>query len=120
MRSKQKKTIPKTRGHRIGKKNHVPIFKHTGPQRDGERSSENQKEHCEHQGEEGDQNSGDTGAWEDTKEYTQIESNRNTENSEKPVHPGPLQTVSELSKQTALHQTSDNAEIESEELSPLP
>jgi hypothetical protein len=119
MRSKQKKTIPKTRGHRVGKKPHVPIFKHTSPQRDGERKTEDKKEHSEHQERQGNQDSGDQGTWKDTKEYTQIESGRNTENSEKPVHPGPLQTVLELSKQTALHETSDNAEIESEELSPL-
>lgn len=120
MRSKVKKTIPKTRGHRVGKKLHVPVLKHPSPQRDGERSSEDKKEHSEHQGQEGDQDGRSEGKWEDTKEYTSIEPSGNTENSEESIHPGPVQTVPDLSEQTALHQTSDKESIESEELSPLP
>lgn len=116
MKTKHRKTIPKTRGHRVGKKIHVPVLKHTSPQRDGEWGTEDENKHSEHQGQEGNQNSGSQGKREDTKEHTQVEQSGNSENSEKSVHPGPIQTLPDMPEQSAVHETSDKTEIEAEEL----
>jgi hypothetical protein len=117
MKSKHRKPIPKTRGHKVEKK-YVPIRKLTDAQQHSERNSQNKDECCEDSERKRDQNSDREGEGKDKEEHSQTEQGRNTENSEKSVHPGPLQTVSGLSEQSAAHAETAETEIESEELPP--
>lgn len=117
MRSKHKCQIKKTRGHKVEKKPHVPLLKHTGSLHLGEREEKDKSQLSEHPQRQGDQDSDDKGGKKDPKEHTQIEQVRNTENSEKSIHPGPVQTVSDMSESaTADDQAYDKTEIEAEEL----
>ena len=117
MRSKHKCQIKKTRGHRVEKRPHVPLLKHTSPLHDGERKEEDQSQLGQYSQWQGDQDSHHKGGEEDAKEHTQTELIRNTENSEKSIHPGPVQTLSDMSESaTADDQASDKTEIEAEEL----
>lgn len=110
------KTIPKTRCHRVEKKPHVSIRKHSVPHVEGRREETDPKKHCEDSQREGDQDCCDHERREDKEEHTQAETLRGTENSEKSVHPGPVQTVSVMHQEGADDQTYANAEIEAEEL----
>jgi hypothetical protein len=116
MRSKHKCQIKKTRGHRVEKRPHVPLLKHTGSLHDGEWKEEDQSQLGHGPQWQGDQDSHNQGGEEDTKEHAQVESVRNTENSEKSIHPGPVQTLPDMSEQSADDQTLDKTEIEAEEL----
>lgn len=116
MKSKHRKSVPKTRGHKVEKKLHVPIRKHTSPQQPCERERTDEKEHSENTEWQGDQDSHANQGRQNEEKHTQIEQIRNTENSEKPVHPGPVQTVSELYKWCADDTETTETEIEAEEL----
>ena len=117
MKSKHKKPIPKTRGHKVEKK-YVPIRKLTNAQQYAQRKPQNKDEHCEDSQWEGNQDSHHEGGRKDQEEHTQTESKRDTENSEKSVHPGPLQTLHGLSEETAADKETAETQIESEELPP--
>lgn len=117
MRSKHKKSIPKTRGHKVERK-YVPIRKHASSHVQGGRQNQNTQEYCEDSGHQGNKDSGDYRGQENQEKYTQAETLRDTENSEKSVHPGLVQTMSEMSS-TADDQTDGKTEIEAEELSEL-
>ena len=118
MKTKHKKPIPKTRGHKVERKPYVPIRKLTNAQQHGQRDTKDKDEHCKDSQREGDQDSHHEGERKDQEEHTQVEPSRATENSEKSVHPGPLQTVPGLPEQTAAHTETDETQIESEELPP--
>ena len=115
MKSKHKKSVPKTRGHKVEKKPYVPIRKHTVPQQSSRRETTDAQEHSENQEWKGNQDSGPNERWENEKEYTQIEQGGDTENSEKPVHPGHVQAVSQMPECADDTQTSETS-IEAEEL----
>jgi hypothetical protein len=115
MKSKHKKSVPKTRGHKVEKKPHVPIRKHSGPQQSCRRETTDTQEYSENTEWKGNQDSSSNERWENEKEYTQIEQGGNTENSEKPVHPGPVQAVSQMPECADDTQTSETS-IEAEEL----
>jgi hypothetical protein len=115
MKTKQKKTVPKTRGHKVEKKPYVPIRKHTSPQQHGERQREDSREHGEDSERQRNQDSCLEAGRKDKEEYTQVEQGGTTENSEKSVHPGPLQTVPEMYTCADDTQTSETC-IEAEEL----
>jgi hypothetical protein len=117
IQSKHRKLIKKTRGHKVERKPYVSILKHPVSHIHGGREEENKNEFCDNSQREGDQDSHDKGKGEDKKEHTQVEQIRDTENSEKSVHPGPVQTVPDLSQQAAYDQTPDKTEIEAELLS---
>ena len=116
MKSKHKKSVAKTRGHKVEKKPYVPIRKHTGPQQHGERQGKDKDEHSDNQKREGDQDSGGEGGKEDKEEHTQVDKGGDTENSEKPVHPGPIQAASEMHQSGAVDAQTSETEIEAEEL----
>ena len=116
MRSKHKCQIKKTRGHKVEKRHHVPLLKHASSIHDGERKEEDQSQLGHSPQWKGDQDSHNQGGKEDAKEHTQVESIGNTENSEKSIHPGPVQTLPDMSEQSADDQTIDKTEIEAEEL----
>lgn len=121
MRSKHKIRVTKTRGHKVERRNHVPILKHASSQQHGERKEDDQNQHSEDTQRQGNQDSCDERKREDEKEHTQIEQIRNTENSEKSVHPGTLQAMCGLSEQQQLsaeYEASDKTQIEAEELTP--
>ena len=117
-KSKHKVCIGKTRGHKIERKPYVPIRKHTDSHRFEKRKGTDTSEYCEDSERQGDKDSGDTKGWEDTEEHSHLEQTRDTENTEKSVHPGPVQTVPGLFESPADDQTSDKTDIESEELPP--
>jgi hypothetical protein len=119
MRSKHRKTIPKTRHHKVEKRDNVQLRKHTGSQYDGRREGADKDEHSQDKKRERNQDCDHESERKDEEKHAQVEPLRNTENSEESVHPGPLQTMSEVSEQTAVHEETDKTEIESEELSPL-
>lgn len=116
MRSKHKHHIKKTRGHKVEKRPYVPLLKHTSSQLIGERKEADEGQLGEHQKREGDQDCHDQGGKQDTQELTQVEQVRNTENSEKSVHPGPVQTVFDLPEGCADDTQAIETEIESEVL----
>ena len=119
MRSKHKCQIKKTRGHKVEKKPHVPLFKHSSSLHDSERKEEDQSQLGEHSQWKGDKDSNDKGGKENTKEHAQVEQVRNTENSEKSIHPGPVQTLPNMSESdtfAADDETYDKTEIEAEQL----
>ena len=118
IRTKQKKTIPKTRGHKVEKKPYVPLRKHTSTQQLGERQATDQEKHSQDQQREGDQGSGRGGKREGEEEHQEIIEVRDTENSTESIHPGPVQTVSALPEQAAVHTSSETPLIEAEELPP--
>ena len=115
IKSRHRKIIKKTRGHKVEKKPYVSILKHTVSHSDGGWKEKDKDEHGENSQWQGDQNSDGKGGEENTQEYAQVEQSRNTENSEKSIHPGPIQTLSHVSELiTAYDQTCDKTEIESE------
>lgn len=116
IRSKHKKLIKKTRGHKVEHKPYVSILKHATTDSDGERKETDKSQLGDNQEREGDKDSSLEGEWKDPKEHTQAEQSGTTENSEESVHPGPVQTVSHMSESTASPETSDKTEIESEKL----
>lgn len=121
MRSKHKIRVTKTRGHKVERRNHVPILKHTSSQQHGERKEDDKDEHSENTQRQGNQDSCDERKWEDQKEHTQVKQRGNTENSEESVHPGALQAMCGLSEQQQLsaeYEASDKTQIEAEELTP--
>jgi hypothetical protein len=118
MKTKQRKTIPKTRGHKVEKKPYVPIRKYASPHNYEGRKETDTKESCENSQREGDQRSDDHGGQEDKEKCKEVEQGRNTENSEESIHPGPVQTLLELHPQSADDTTSEKGGIESEELPP--
>lgn len=115
MKSKHRKSVPKTRGHKIEKKHYVPIRKHTGSQKSRERERTDTKEDCKNSKWEGDQDSHSNEGGENQEEHTQVDEGGNTENSEQSVHPGPVQTLPEMSECADDTQTSETS-IEAEEL----
>lgn len=117
MKSKHRKPIPKTRGHKVERK-YVPIRKLTDAQQPSERNAQNKDECREDSERKRNKDSDCEGERKDQEEHPQVEQGGNTENSEKSVHPGPLQTVPGLSEQTAAHAQTAETEIESEELPP--
>ena len=119
MRSKHKCQIKKTRGHKVEKRPHVPLLKHTGSLLHGEREEKDKSQLGEHPQRQGNQDSDNQGGEENKKEHSQAEQVRNTENSEKSIHPGPVQTVPHMSQSDTLaadDETYDKTEIEAEEL----
>ncbi len=116
MKSKHKKSIPKTRGHKVEKRSHVPIRKYPVSYVQGGRQETDTQEYSENSQREGGQDGCPDDGRQSQEEHTQIEPLRDTENSEKSVHPGPLQTVFDMHNQGADDQTYANAEIEAEEL----
>ena len=115
MKSKHRKSVPKTRGHKVEKKPYVPIRKHTVPQQPRGREATDTEEYCKNSEWKGDQDSHSNEGRENQEEYSQVDEGRNTENSEESVHPGPVQTVPELYKCADDTQTSETS-IEAEEL----
>ncbi len=118
MKTKQRRVIPKTRGHRVEKKPYVPIRKYAGSHNNEGRKETDTKESCENSQWEGNQGSHNLGGQENKEECKETQSIRNTENSEEPVHPGPVQALSEMHPQSADDTTSEKGGIESEELPP--
>ena len=115
MKSKHRKSVPKTRGHKVEKKPYVPIRKHTVPQQSGGRKAADTEEYSENPKWKGDQDSDSNERRENQEEHPQVDEGRNSENSEKSVHPGPVQTVHELYKCADDTETSETS-IEAEEL----
>lgn len=121
MRSKHKhKSIGKTRGHRVEKRKHVQLLQHTGPQHDGKREGEDENQHGGGTQGEGHQDCDSSAKWEDTQINQEAEQIRDRKDSKESIHPGPLQTVSDMSEQTADYQKQDKEGIEAEELAPFP
>ena len=118
IRSK-KKAVPKTRGHKVEKKRYVPLRKHTGSQHTEERVPGDTDKHSEDSERQGNQDSHDSGTRQDTEKHTQAESIRAEEDSTESVHPGPVQTLPDMSEQTAVVKTADKEEIEAEVLPPV-
>ena len=116
IQSKHRKLIKKTRGHKVERKPYVSILKHAVSHIGGEWKETDKSQLGEHSEREGNQDSHDKGKGKDEEEHTQVEQIRNTENSEKSVHPGPVQTVPDMSQQAAYDQTPDKTEIEAEVL----
>jgi hypothetical protein len=116
MKSKHKK-IAKTRNHKVEGKRNVQLLQHTKSRNDEEWKDTGSQEYCEDSKRQGDKDSGCQGKWEDTKECAQTNQGGNTENTEKSIHPGPIQTVSNVSESaTADDKEADKTEIEAEEL----
>ena len=115
IKRKHRKTVPKTRGHKVEKKPYVPLRKHASSQQHEGRERADSHEHSHHSERKGNQDSGLEGGGEDKEEYTLLEQGGTTENSEKPVHPGPLQALPEMYKCADDTQTSETC-IEAEEL----
>ena len=116
IKSKHKKTVPKTRGHKLERKRYVPLRKHTDAQHSEGRETSCPDQHSDHSERKGDQDCVNSGARQDAEECTQVEQLRDAQDSEESVHPGPVQTVLNMPEQTAVVQTSDKEEIEAEEL----
>lgn len=116
MKTKQRKAVPKTRGHKVEKRPYVPIRKLTSSQRLRERQGANTEEYSQDSERKGEQDS-DSGEGRENKEkHAQVEPIRDTENSEKSVHPGPVQTVHHMSEQpqTACDTETEETHIEAE------
>ena len=121
MRSKHKhKSIGKTRGHRVEKKNHVQLLKHTGPQHDEKWEGNNKDQHSRGTEGQGNQDCDSPRKREDTQIDEEAEQFRDKKDSKESIHPGPLQTLSNMSEQTADYQNQDKEGIEAEELAPFP
>lgn len=116
MKTKQRKSVPKTRGHKVDKKPYVPIRKHTGAQRHCEREGTNTEECSKDSKREGEQDSHSGEGRQNKEKHAQVEPIRNTENSEKSIHPGPVQTLPEMHKWCADDTETAETEIEAEEL----
>lgn len=116
MKTKQRKSIPKTRGHRVEKKPYVPLREHSDAQQHQRRQASDKKEHSEDQKREGNQISPGGGGREDKEECAQVECSGNSENSEESIHPGPIQTLSALSQQAACDTAYETPLIEAEEI----
>lgn len=116
IKSKHRKTIPKTRGHKLEKKPYVPLRKHTNAQSDEERKEPYKDKYSEDSERQGNQNSSSEGKRDNTEEHTQAEQVRNPEDPAESVYPGTVQTLPDLFEQTASVQTADKTEIESEEI----
>lgn len=118
IKTKQKKSIPKTRGHKVEKKPYVPLRKHTSSQQSGKRQTTDQEKHSQDQQREGDQVGCCGGERKDEEKHQEVVQCRDTENSTESIHPGPVQTLSALSEQAAVHAPSETPLIEAEELPP--
>jgi hypothetical protein len=116
MKTKHRKTIPKTRGHRVEKKQNVHLRKHTSPKQHDKRETNDEDQHGQDSKREGNKDGCPGGEREDTKKHTQVEQSGNSENSEESVHPGLIQTLPDMLEQSAVHETSDKTEIEAEEI----
>jgi hypothetical protein len=116
IRSRHKKLIKKTRGHKVERKPYVSILKHATAHSHGEWNQTDKSEFGDDQERKRVKDSSLNGEWKDPKEHTQAEQSGTTENSEESVHPGPIQTVSNMPESTASSETSDKTEIESEQL----
>lgn len=116
MKSKHRKSVPKTRSHKVEKKPYVPIRKHSVSQCPGERKAADTEKHSENQEWQRNEDSDSNERRKTQEEHTQVDQGGNTENSEKPVHPGPVQTLPELHKGCADDTETAETEIEAEEL----
>ena len=116
IRSRHKKLIKKTRGHKVERKPYVSILKHATAHSDEKRNQADKSEFSDDQERKGDKDGSLDGEWKDPQEHTQVEQSGTTENSEESVHPGPVQTVPHMPESTASSETSDKTEIESEQL----
>jgi hypothetical protein len=116
IRSKQKKSIPKTRGHKLEKKPYVPLRKHTSSHHEQERKVSYQDKHSEDSERGGNQDSHLEGKRDHTQEHSQTEQFRDQENPNESVHPGIVQALPDLPESTASVQTADKTEIEAEEI----
>jgi hypothetical protein len=116
MRTKHRKAALKTRSHKVEKKPYVPIRKHTISQQSRQREATDTKECCEDTGGQRNQDSHTDKGRQNQEEHAQVEQGGNTENSEKSVHPGPIQTVPEVYKRCADDAETTETEIEAEEL----
>jgi hypothetical protein len=114
IKTKQKRTIPKTRSHRVETKPYVPLREYTGSFESRERQATDKEKHCEDPKWEGDQISCLDGEWQNKEECEKTQSEGNTENSAESIHPGPIQAVSTLHPESADDQTGYKNEIESE------
>lgn len=115
MKRKHRKTVPKTRGHKVDKKPYVPLRKHASSQQHEGWKPTDSHEHSDHSEREGNQDSDRGRTRKDKEEYAQIEQGGTTENSEESVHPGPLQAMLEMYKCADDTQTSETC-VEAEEL----
>jgi hypothetical protein len=116
MKSKHRKLVSKTRNHKVEKRPNVRIRKHTIPQQSCEWQTTDTQECCENQEWQGNQDCHSDERWKTEEKHTQTQQSRNTENSEKSVHPGPVQTVPEMYKRCADDTETTETEIEAEEL----
>jgi hypothetical protein len=116
MKTKHRKSVPKTRSHRIEKRTDVSVRKHTISCVNRKWKEDNEKEHRKDSEREGDKD-GDPGTRkEDKEECSQVEQIGDAEDSTESVHPGPLQAVPGLPQQSADDETPEQTEIEAEEL----
>ena len=116
MRTKHRRSVPKTRSHRVEKKADVSVRKHTISHVNRKWKEANEEECCQDTKREGDKD-GDSGSGRKDKEKcSQIEQIGDQQDSKESVHPGPIQAVPGLSEQSAYDQTSEQTEIEAEEL----
>jgi hypothetical protein len=114
IQSKNRKIIKKTRGHKVERRPYVSILKHSVSHVAGEWKETDKSQLGEHSERQGDEDSHDKGEWKNEEELSSPQQIRNTENSEKSVHPGPVQTMPDLPEQAAYDQASDKKEIEAE------
>jgi hypothetical protein len=114
IKTKQKRTIPKTRSHRVETKPYVPLREHTGSHESSERQAADKEKQCEDPKREGDQISCLDGEWQNKEECEKAQSEGNTENSTESIHPGPIQTVYTLSPDSADDKTYEETRVESE------
>ena len=117
MKSKHKKII-KTRSHKVEGKRNVQLLQHTKSRNDEEWKDTDTQECRENSERKGNKDSGFDGKWQDAQECPQVNQGGGSENSEKSIHPGPIQALSGLPESAAVSPTSDETQIESEELPP--
>jgi hypothetical protein len=116
MKTKHRKSVPKTRSHRIEKRTDVSVRKHAISCVNRKWKEENEKEYRKDSEREGDKDSDSGRGEEDKEECSQIEQIGDAKHSNESVHPGPLQAVPGLPEQSADDQTPEQTEIEAEEL----
>ena len=99
----------KTRCHN---RNGVQLREHTSSFHDNERQGENKDQHCENQKREGDKDSECSRERKDTEVHEEVIQLGNSEHSEKPVHPGSVQELRELSASVQVTDETDQQEEE--------
>jgi hypothetical protein len=116
MKTKQRKTIPKTRSHRVEKKPYVPLRECSDAQQYEGRKETNTEKCSDDQKREGDQSCLSGGGRKNKEECEEAQPAGNTENSEESIHPGPLQTLHQLHPQCAGDEKAEKTLVEAEEI----